>query len=106
MKMVFLDLIKILLFILSSQSWAITAIEVGSKHPLSKSKAYHFSSKELISPHINSSPPFFIGLKIGVLNFKENQSNKKILILNSEQLHFFNTTNFILLILEKGSIHN
>ncbi len=89
------SLLQILLFLLSSQSWAITAIEVGSKHQLSNSKAYHFSSKDLVSTHIQSPTPFFIGLKIGLLHFKENNTTQEILILNKEQLRFFNTTNFI-----------
>ncbi|MGH1468124.1 MAG: hypothetical protein ACRBBP_04475 [Bdellovibrionales bacterium] len=88
--------IQILLFLISSQSWALTAIEVGSKYPLNKSKSYHFSSKDLVSTHISPSSPFFIALKVGVLNFKENNTTQKILILNKEQLRFFNTTNFII----------
>lgn len=88
-------LIKIILFLISSQSWALTVMQVGSKHSLNKSHAYHFSSKKLISVHSIRKSPFIIGLKIGDLTFKENSTEKRILILNKEQLQFFNKTNFI-----------
>ncbi len=88
--------IKILLYLFISKTWALTAIQVGSKYSLNHSKSYHFSSKKLISTHINSKNPFIIGLKIGDLTFKENTKTKRVLILSKKQLTFFKNTNFII----------
>ncbi len=96
--------VKIVVFLLSSQSWAellnqepvVKAVSVGSKHLLRKSTSYHFSSRKLVSVHSSEQPPFIIGLEIGDLLFKENSTPKRLLILNSEQLSFFNNVNFII----------
>lgn len=67
------------------------AVLIKSKFYLNRQSQYHFSNKDLIQLHLNSSPPFLIGNKLGELEFEENGKVKKVFILDKNQLDFFNT---------------
>jgi hypothetical protein len=80
---------KIICLILIEQFvWAIPAVELGGKYYLPKSKEYHFSSKDLISHHLDGVRPFVVGLKVGTLKYKADGKEASLLILNSNQMKF------------------
>lgn len=83
------------LFFSTPPTWALQSIEIGSKHPLKRQNDYHFSSKKLVSVHINTTNPFLIGLNIGDLKFRENGKRKRLLILNPTQQNFFKQNDFL-----------
>lgn len=90
-----LSFIKTLLFILSSQTWALSTLEVGSRKAIGNKSGYHFSSKDLVSVQSKMGTIYIVGKKIGELEYKKNQKSYKLLILNKEQNFYFNKVNFI-----------
>lgn len=90
-----LTLIKILLLLLTSKTWALSTLEVGSRKAIGNKSGYHFSSKELVSVQSKMGTIYIVGKKIGELEYKKNAESFKLLILNKEQNLYFKKTNFI-----------
>lgn len=89
-------MIALVCFFLSSLSHAtdVSPVLLNSKVILPKARSYHFSDAALVKADLsNSSKPYFVGLKEGLLKVKYNQKDLNFLILNKKKYQFFKTTN-------------
>lgn len=74
---------------------ASSSVSVGERFYLKKQKSYHFSSGDLIEPHVSAPQPFVVGLKAGHLTYEEQGQVKNLFILNPGQKFFFDQVNFL-----------
>jgi len=90
-----LTLIKLLLFLLTSNTWALSTLEIGSRKAIGSKSGYHFSSKDLVSVQTKLGVFYIVGKKVGLFEYKKNANTYSLLILNKEQNAYFNKVNFI-----------
>lgn len=79
----------------------LTPVLINSKVSLPASNTYHFSDAALVKADLNNtSEPYFIGLKEGLLKIKHGHNEKSFLILNEKKFEFFKVLNVAI----KGSL--